>query len=141
MLTADGSGGADWEANPAGGDTTWQGTWSAGTYEAGSVVVRNGELWMADAQTTDTPWPSANNEWHQIDTNGDYRGDWVLNGYYRTGDFVTDGDGNVYLKTGSPGNQNLDSDTWTDLGRSPTSRTGRWRATRSGSPSRRFPAR
>ena len=117
VLTADGSGGADWEANPAGGDTTWQGTWSAGTYPAGAVVVRNGELWMADAQTSDTPWPSANNEWHQIDTNGHYRGDWVLNGYYRTGDFVTDGDGNVYLKTGNAGNQNLDSNTWTDLGR------------------------
>ena len=117
VLTADGSGGADWEANPAGGDTTWQGTWSAGTYPAGAVVIRNGELWMADRETTDTPWPAAGNDWHQIDTNGDYRGDWVLNGYYRTGDFVTDGDGNVYLKTGNAGNQNLDSNTWTDLGR------------------------
>lgn len=96
------------------GRLPWKGAWAAGSYRAGDIVTNGGRVWLALTDTSATAEYGNHTAWTVIASNTNWRGAWLATAYYATGEMVL-ANGNVYLKTGASGNENITDPSWTNL--------------------------
>ena len=71
--------------------TVYRGNWGSGnSYRVGDIVLNSNRIWITTADKTPpaSSGPSADSDWHHLDSNVNFRGSWIGNGTYSYGSIV-----------------------------------------------------